>query len=68
MKYKCSYNNLRSFIGSNRWNKNKFIIEEGVLMNNEKLETISNLFDGKEIRSVWDAQKENYEYAVLTIH
>ena len=25
-----------------------------------KLETISNLFEGKEIRSVWDAKKEEY--------
>ena len=24
-----------------------------------KLETISNLFEGKEIRSVWDAEKKN---------
>ena len=29
-------------------------------MKNEKLETISNLFEGKEIRSVWDAEKEEY--------
>ncbi len=24
-----------------------------------KLETISNLFEGKEIRSVWDVEKKN---------
>ena len=25
---------------------------------NNKLETIQNLFEGKEIRSIWDAEKE----------
>ena len=29
-------------------------------MINNKLETISNLFDGKEIRSIWDSEKEEY--------
>lgn len=32
-----------------------------------KLETISNLFDGKEIRSVWDAEKEEYYFSVVDI-
>ena len=27
-------------------------------MKNDKLETISNLFEGKEIRSIWDSEKE----------
>lgn len=27
-------------------------------MDDNKLETISNLFEGKEIRSIWDAKKE----------
>ena len=29
-------------------------------MKEKKLNTISNLFDGKEIRSIWDSDKEEY--------
>lgn len=29
-------------------------------MDNNKLDTITNLFEGKEIRSVWDSEKEEY--------
>ncbi len=36
-------------------------------MNNNKLETISNLFEGKEIRSVWDSEKEEYYFSVVDI-
>ena len=36
-------------------------------MANNKLETISNLFEGKEIRSVWDAEKEEYYFSVVDI-
>lgn len=34
---------------------------------NNKLETISNLFDGKEIRSIWDAEKEEYYFSVVDV-
>jgi hypothetical protein len=34
---------------------------------NNKLETISNLFEGKEIRSVWDAEKEEYYFSVVDV-
>ena len=34
---------------------------------NNKLETISNLFEGKEIRSVWDAKKEEYFFSVVDV-
>lgn len=34
---------------------------------NNKLETISNLFEGKEIRSVWDAEKEEYFFSVVNV-
>ena len=34
---------------------------------NNKLETISNLFEGNEIRSVWDAQKEEYYFSVIDV-
>ena len=34
-------------------------------MENDKLEIISNLFEGKEIRSIWDAEKEEYYFSVL---
>ena len=29
-------------------------------MKNEKLETISNLFEEEEIRSIWDSEKEGH--------
>ncbi len=36
-------------------------------MENSKLETISNLFQGKEIRSVWDSKKEEYYCSVVDV-
>lgn len=36
-------------------------------MENDKLEIISNLFEGKEIRSVWDAEKEEYYFSVVDV-
>ena len=36
-------------------------------MNNNKLETISNLFEGKEIRSVWDSEEEEYFFSVVDV-
>ncbi len=36
-------------------------------MKDNKLETISNLFEGKEIRSVWDADKEEYYFSVVDV-
>ncbi len=30
-------------------------------------ETISNLFEGSEIRSVWDAEKEEYYFSVVDV-
>ena len=32
-----------------------------------KIETISNLFEGKEIRSIWDAEKEDYYFSVVDV-
>ena len=34
---------------------------------NNKLATITNLFEGKEIRSVWDAEKEEYYFSVVDV-
>ena len=34
---------------------------------NNKLETISNLFEGKEIRSIWDSEKEDYYFSVVDV-
>lgn len=34
---------------------------------NNKLETISNLFEDKEIRSIWDNEKEEYYFSVVDI-
>lgn len=36
-------------------------------MDNNKLETISNLFEGKEIRSIWDVEKEEYYFSVVDV-
>lgn len=37
------------------------------MVDNNKLETISNLFEEKEIRSVWDADKEEYYFSVVDV-
>ena len=31
------------------------------------LETITNLFEGKEIRSIWDSEKEEYYFSVVDV-
>ena len=36
-------------------------------MNKDKIETISNLFEGNEIRSIWDKQKEEYYFSVVDV-
>lgn len=34
---------------------------------NNKLEAISNLFEDKEIRSIWDSEKEDYYFSVVDV-
>ena len=36
-------------------------------MNERKLETITNLFEGSEIRSIWDSEKEEYYFSVVDV-
>ncbi|MBR1414065.1 MAG: hypothetical protein IJ574_05315 [Bacilli bacterium] len=36
-------------------------------MKNDKLSTIINLFEEKEIRSIWDKEKEEYYYSVVDV-
>ena len=36
-------------------------------MEQNKLETISNLFENKEIRSIWDSEKEEYFFSVVDV-
>ena len=36
-------------------------------MKQNKLETISNLFEGSEIRSIWDSEKEDYYFSVVDV-
>ncbi len=36
-------------------------------MDNNKLDTITNLFEGKEIRSIWDSEKEDYFFSVVDV-
>ena len=33
----------------------------------KKLETISNIFEGKEIRSIWDSTKDDYYFSVTDV-
>ncbi|MCI8760485.1 MAG: hypothetical protein HFJ34_05120 [Clostridia bacterium] len=36
-------------------------------MENNKLETISNLFEDSKIRSAWDSEKEEYYFSVVDV-
>lgn len=36
-------------------------------MDNQKLKTIVNLFEGNEIRSIWDSEKEDYYFSVVDV-
>ena len=36
-------------------------------MKEEKLKTMTNLFEGKEVRSVWDSEKEDYYFSVVDV-
>ena len=36
-------------------------------MENNKLETITNLFEGRTIRSIWDKEKEDYLFSVIDV-
>lgn len=36
-------------------------------MNENKLKIITNLFEGNEIKSVWDSSKEDYYFSVIDV-
>ena len=36
-------------------------------MQNNKLETIMNLFENNTIRSIWDSEKEEYYFSVIDV-
>ena len=36
-------------------------------MKEKKLETITNLFENSEIRSIWDSEKEDYYFSVVDV-
>ena len=36
-------------------------------MNQNKLKTINNIFEGYEIRSIWDSEKEEYYFSVIDV-
>ena len=36
-------------------------------MDNNKIDTITNLFEGKEIRSIWNSEKEDYFFSVVYV-
>ena len=37
------------------------------MLDNNKLEIISNLFEGNKIRSVWDSEKEDYYFSAVDV-
>ena len=41
--------------------------KESCIIDSSKLETISNLFEGNEIRSIWDSEKEDYYFSVVDV-
>lgn len=36
-------------------------------MKENKLQTITNLFEGNAIRSIWDAEQEDYYFSVVDV-
>ena len=36
-------------------------------MKENKLDTITNLFEGSEIRSIWDSEKEDYFFSIVDV-
>ena len=54
-------------ICSSKYSKNLNLQNERKTIMNNKLETILNLFDGKEIRSIWDAEMEEYFFSVVDV-
>ena len=36
-------------------------------MQESKLKTITNLFEGREVRSMWDAEIEDYYFSVVDV-
>ena len=40
---------------------------KGVLVMNNKLETLTNLFENNTIRSIWDSEKEEYYFSVVDV-
>ncbi|MBQ7031912.1 MAG: phage antirepressor protein, partial [Bacilli bacterium] len=36
-------------------------------MNKEKLNVVNNLFEGKQIRSIWDTEKEDYYFSIVDV-
>lgn len=48
--------------------RNRILKEkESCIIDSSKLETISNLFEGNEIRSIWDSEKEEYYFSVVDV-
>ena len=45
----------------------KFYKEVVQDMDNNKLDTITNLFEEKEIRSIWNSEKEDYFFSVVDV-
>jgi len=38
-----------------------------MIKGDDKVETISNLFEGVEIRSIWDSEKEDYYFSIIDV-
>ena len=63
MKTACFYGMIYNSFNETE----QYFKEEVVFMDSSKLETISNLFEGKEIRSIWDSEKEEYFFSVVDV-
>ena len=63
MKTACFYSMIYNSFNETE----QYFKEEVVFMDSSKLETISNLFEGKEIRSIWDSEKEEYFFSVVDV-
>jgi len=44
-----------------------YLIKGELLLEKNKLKTISTLFEGNEIRSIWDSEKEDYYFSIIDV-
>ncbi len=62
-----SYKNYFKKVLPNKCSYYIMLLSKGVVKIKTKLETISNLFEGREIRSIWDSEKEEYYFSIVDV-